>query len=321
MPSSSFQNTGSRRSRHRRLTDVYISRDSRKINQCSQDRADRPLSEPNLLSKEAIRGRLSADWADLHIHCFETTTSTSLVARTQVDDGEFPCLIVANGQTKGRGRRGKRFYSPHGIGLYFSLAFLWDRDGSEALVTTMAAVAVCRVLEETFGIVAEIKWVNDIFIDGKKIGGILTEAISMSYASKAKAIIIGIGLNLVRPGDGYPVELRDKVGALSDFLDRPSENADGIAFVEDDQGILVINRNVLVAMIVNELSKIIRALPNREYLDEYRGRCFILGKKVVIDDGRTVVPTGVSDDGALIYLDENGRECELISGEISLVSY
>jgi BirA family biotin operon repressor/biotin-[acetyl-CoA-carboxylase] ligase len=235
--------------------------------------------------------------------------------------GKLPCLITANAQTAGRGRRGKTFYSPHGVGLYFSLVFPWEREESAALVTTMAAVAVCRVLENEIGIVADIKWVNDIFLDGKKIGGILTEAIPVFDSENEKAIVLGIGINLERPEGGYPAELQERAGALSDVLDRSNVSADMTAVFVDEQADLAFNRNVLIAMMINELTKIVRALPDRDYLDEYRERCFIIGKEIFLDDGRAIVPFGISDDGALMYRDENGQNRELISGEVSLVRY
>ena len=292
----------------------YYKNDGVRNRECRQVGGSYPLSE------EAIRSRLSDDLGDLHISCFETITSTNSVARLMVG-GKLPCLITANAQTSGRGRRGKTFYSPHGVGLYFSLVFPWEREESAALVTTMAAVAVCRVLENEIGIVADIKWVNDIFLDGKKIGGILTEAIPVFDSENEKAIVLGIGINLERPEGGYPAELQERAGALSDVLDRSNVSTDMTAVFVDEQGNLVFNRSVLIAMMINELTKIVRALPNRDYLNEYRERCFIIGKEIFLDDGRAIVPSGISDDGALMYRDENGQNRELISGEVILVRY
>ena len=292
----------------------YYKNDGVRNRECRQVGGSYPLSE------EAIRSRLSDDLGDLHISCFETITSTNSVARLMVG-GKLPCLITANAQTSGRGRRGKTFYSPHGVGLYFSLVFPWEREESAALVTTMAAVAVCRVLENEIGIVADIKWVNDIFLDGKKIGGILTEAIPVFDSENEKAIVLGIGINLERPEGGYPAELQERAGALSDVLDRSNVSTDMTAVFVDEQGNLVFNRSVLIAMMINELTKIVRVLPDRDYLDEYRERCFIIGKEIFLDDGRAIVPSGISDDGALMYRDENGQNRELISGEVILVRY
>ncbi len=287
-----------------------------------QNRGYRLLGEPFLFSEDSIRNRLSPDWDGLYIRCFETITSTNLIARTVVGNGKLPCLIATNGQTAGRGRRGKSFYSPHHVGLYFSIAFPWKSDEPVSLITTMAAVAVCRVLERESGVRIDIKWVNDIFYDGRKIGGILTELIPAPDSPEGKAVVLGIGLNLERPEGGYPIELQDKIGALSDAIERGSVlNTDGNVFAKDEEGDFTFNRNVLLAMIINELTSIMHQLPSRDYLDEYRERCFIIGKEVTLDDGRTMVPTGISDDGALICRDENGQSCELISGEISLVRY
>jgi len=222
----------------------------------------RLVSEPYLFSEEALRNRLSSDWKDLYIRCFETITSTNIFARAAVSDGKLPCLIVTNGQTSGRGRRGKAFLSPYHVGLFFSLAFPWNCEESPVLVTTMSSVAVCRVLERELGVRADIKRENDIFFEDKKIGGILTEEMSDPESSEVKVIILGISMNLEHPSEDYFVELQDKAGALSDAIDRTTIDADNPVFAEDEKGNLAFNRNTLTAMMINELAKIMHELPS-----------------------------------------------------------
>lgn len=330
-----------------------------------QNRGYRLLCETLRLSEDAIRSGLTRDWhGDVFVRCYETITSTNTFAKVAAAESKLPCLIASNGQTSGRGRRGNFFHSPEGLGLYFSIAFHWGRDESPTLVTTMAAVALCRVLQRELGIHADIKWVNDIFLNGKKIGGILTEATSVLDTGQAESIIIGIGLNLERPVRGYPPELADIAGAVSDGIclaqsclsgsglitDYADDSAEreytyrtsgdspsvcgqeivhrkvlngprryfGSVFAEDERGGISFNRNALITMIANELYYIIQGLPKRDYLDEYRERCFVLGKEVLLDDGRVVTPTAISDEGALVYR-KGGRDVELTAGEVRLL--
>ena len=213
----------------------------------------------------------------------------------------FRSLICAVSQTAGRGRHGRSFYSPAGSGLYFSLAFPWQQEDSPVTLTTMAAVAVARVLEKTFGIEVGIKWVNDLFYRDKKICGILTEAVTNLESGQTLSLIVGIGINLLPPKAGFPEEIKEKAAAVTEEKDS-------------------INSSRLVAEISNELAGMIRLLPSRAYLNEYRDRCFILGRAVMLDSGKTIVPEDISEDGALIYR-ENGELIALSSGEVRIKEY
>jgi BirA family biotin operon repressor/biotin-[acetyl-CoA-carboxylase] ligase len=165
----------------------------------------------------------------------------------------------------------------------------------------MAAVAVARVLERTFGIEVGIKWVNDLFYRDKKICGILTEAVTNLESGQTLSLVVGIGINLTPPKEGFPEEIRDKAGSVTD-------------------GKGSINPNRLVAEISNEIAEMIGLLPSRSYLNEYRDRCFILGREVTLDSGKTIIPEDISDDGGLIY-HEDGQAVELSSGEVRIKEY
>ncbi|NLA71775.1 MAG: biotin--[acetyl-CoA-carboxylase] ligase [Clostridiaceae bacterium] len=246
-----------------------------------------------------IQSELSDFWDPIQVHVLEQVTSTNILAKQAIAGDVRNYLFVAESQTSGRGRRGRSFYSPKGAGLYFSLAFPWDREETPVLVTTMAAVAVCRVLERELGVDASIKWVNDLLIDGRKICGILTEAVMDRETSHVGSVVVGIGLNLVQPDDGYPKEIQEIAGAVTD-------------------GTIAVNRNQMVAQIINEIGAIIEEFPDRGYLDEYRRRCLILGREVELDSGKRIIPLEITDDGALLYR-EDGEWVVIDSGEISVV--
>ncbi|MBE0601466.1 MAG: biotin--[acetyl-CoA-carboxylase] ligase, partial [Firmicutes bacterium] len=126
------------------------------------------------LSASAIAGMLDDR---LPVYVYDTVDSTLSEAKRRYADGERRFLIAADAQTAGRGRRGRQFFSPKGTGLYLTLALpLSCAVEAAPSITAYAAVCVCRAIETLAGQQARIKWVNDVFIDGKKVCGILTEA-------------------------------------------------------------------------------------------------------------------------------------------------
>lgn len=255
------------------------------------------LPKPQGLSARAIRSFLEEGGLRLDVRVYDQVGSTNSLAKEAAGEGQS-VLIAARSQTEGRGRRGRSFFSPPDAGLYFSLSLDWGREEPPVLVTTMAAVAVARVLEERTRIRAGIKWVNDLYWEGRKICGILTEGVSQAGKNGFQSLVVGIGLNLTRPQEDYPQEIRDKAGAIGDRAG-------------------ALDRNQFIALIVRELLQMVQRLPDRSYLEDYRARCFILGRPVRLETGEMIVPYGISDDGALLYL-EGGEIRALHSGQVSI---
>lgn len=252
------------------------------------------------LSPAGIGSALSSFWKDLDVITYDQVTSTNSLAKERAGEGGS-FLLAAGEQTLGRGRRGRGFYSPPESGIYFSLAFPWKREEAPVLLTTMAAVAAARVLDRTFGKEVAIKWVNDLFLDDRKIAGILTEAVTDLETGSAVFIVLGLGINIHPPAEGFPDGLKGIAGSLLD---------DQVPF----------SRNLLIARIVNELGRIMEELPARDYLEEYKRRCFILGREILLSTGQRVTARDISDEGALIAEGGEGL-MELSSGEISLVEF
>ncbi|NLV98509.1 MAG: biotin--[acetyl-CoA-carboxylase] ligase [Clostridiaceae bacterium] len=257
-------------------------------------------AETQKLSQFGIESMLSSDWESMEVLVYEELESTNSLAKQKLGDAKS-YLISAVSQTAGRGRHGRSFYSPAGSGLYFSLAFPWRREENPVTLTTMAAVAVARVLERTFAIEIGIKWVNDLFYKDKKICGILTEAVTNLESGQTLSLVVGVGINLMPPKAGFPEEIREKA-----------------TFVTEGKG--GIDPNRLIAEISNELAGMIKVLPSRAYLNEYRDRCFILGREVTLDSGKTIIPEDISEEGALVYR-EGGQLIELSSGEVRIKEY
>lgn len=146
------------------------------------------------------------------IHRFDEVTSTQDILKELYRDGSAAegDAVLAESQTSGRGRYGRHFHSPQGSGIYVS-ALLPYRDAEH--LTVRAAAAVLRVLEETAGVKACVEWVNDVLIDGRKVAGILAEAVT-DCNGKPDAVVLGVGLNVAEPEGGYPEGIRHRAAAL-----------------------------------------------------------------------------------------------------------
>ena len=232
----------------------------------------------------------------LNIIRFSSIDSTNLEAKRQIKSGaKMPMLIIADGQTNGRGRLGRTFYSPTSTGLYMTYVYKLSGDISDNLcVTALAAVAVCSSIERLSGKSPLIKWVNDIYIDGKKVAGILTEAVIDNDGNTF--VIIGIGVNITT--EDFPLEISDIATSVGD-----------------------VDRDRLAFLIAKNLAELISALPDKTFMDYYRERSFVLGKEVqftyngVMEYGTAIA---VDDNGALKIELENSTKRLLKTGEITL---
>lgn len=215
----------------------------------------------------------------------EETDSTNRVAKELARQGApHGTAVLAERQTAGRGRLGRAFFSPEG-GLYLSVILRPQCKPEDlALMTPMAAVAVCRALEQICGISPGIKWVNDLYLGGKKLCGILCEGCG-------DAVIVGIGLNLYTPEGGFPADIP------ATALDVP------------------VGRRVLAEAIRQQL------LQPGEFLAEYRERCLLLGKTVtvhpVMGEAYAARAVEIDDRCRLVVESCRGREA-LDSGEVSV---
>ena len=229
---------------------------------------------------------------------FATIDSTNNEARRLIQNGEanaLPLVITASKQTGGRGRLGRSFYSPEDTGIYLSIVTEFPDIPPEAVaITARISVAVAEAIEEVAGIRAGIKWVNDIYIDGKKICGILTETVPNQDRRLA---IIGIGINVTTTF--FPEELRDVAGSLG-------EAACG-------------RKELLQETVIRNVLQI--AAGRRPYIDAYRARSVVLGRAVLYEYAgvrKRGTAVDIDDSGALLISCEDGSRDLLQSGEISL---
>lgn len=259
----------------------------------------------DILSAEGIRLLLPEDtfWS---ITCLDTVESTNQTAKELAQSGALHGTVVAaDGQTGGRGRFGRTFYSPRGAGVYLSAVLRPGVTAEETgMLTIGAAVAVCRAICALSPASPQIKWVNDILIGGRKVGGILTEAASGLESGMLEYAVVGIGLNYTTALEDFPPELQSTAGSLF-----PKGAPEGLG------------RNRMSAEILRQLERMAKEGLGRGCLEEYRARSAVLGKKVwVLRGGRQEEATAVEIDGRgrLVVRWKNGGTESLRSGEVSL---
>lgn len=235
----------------------------------------------------------------IEVFAFSEIDSTSSEARRCALAGQSaPALFIAESQTAGRGRMGRSFFSPKVTGLYMSLLFsLGDSLSQTVGITCAASVAAVRAIRRVAGTNTDIKWVNDIYLNGRKIAGILAESF---FVGERRFCVVGIGVNISTAETDFPIELRDRAGSLM---------ADGDI------------RIPLAEAFARELWALISALPDKSFMDEYRESSAVLGKKIVFaENGIEYRATAkkVFDDGSLEVWLDSGEVRVLSSGEISL---
>lgn len=252
----------------------------------------------DILSTGGVKAHLSDDEC-CTVKVFKSIDSTNTEAKRAVVSGLTEnAIFAADEQTAGRGRRGRNFYSPDGSGLYFSVVLHPEVELADSTaLTSAAAVAVTEALRAATKKDPKIKWVNDIFIDGRKVCGILTEAVCDFESGRVQAVIIGIGINLTTRD--FPAELENIAGSLGTRL----------------------NRCELIAQIFQKLKAICEKLPNRDFMNDYRRHSLVIGKTVTFNRNGvdyTAVAKEIADDGTLAVITDSGEEIRLNSGEISV---
>ena len=227
------------------------------------------------------------------------TSSTMTEAKDLINKGaEVPFAIVAGRQEGGRGRLGRSFFSPEG-GVYMSIVISGSSIPEPELLTTSSCLATVKAIEALSGIRCSIKWVNDIYVNRRKVVGILTEGIVNMEEGGLDKAIVGIGINLQGSSSSIPSELEKKMMYLYPEGDAPFTRAELASRVADE----------------------ILAIMGKEFISEYKSRCFMLGSEVtVIKNGkeRQAMALDVDERARLVVRYPDGRIEALSSGEVSL---
>ncbi len=261
------------------------------------------ISEPDLFSTGYLQS-LTADcripWTVQH---FSELDSTNNYAKTLASQGAPEgTVIIANHQTAGKGRLGKHFHSPEG-GLYMSLILRPSLSLDNMMAVTACTASAIHLALHDFGVTTQIKWVNDLFLNGKKICGILTEGSFNAELLTMDYLVIGAGINL-HPDPHLPDELK------SIITDIETETGQDI------------RRTVLTAAILRHLECLLSELPQHTYLPIYTEHSCTLGHHVRVQAAKgtcTALAVGFSDNAGLIVRHEDGTEEVIQTGTAQLL--
>lgn len=264
------------------------------------------LAADNLrLSVPALIPYLDSAIHPEYIHLYpsldSTNTRAKLMAQSGCPDGT---IVIAESQTGGRGRMGRTFYSPAGSGIYMSIVLRPSLTVAQSLSITIASCALIRQsIEKVTGKSSLIKWVNDLYYNEQKICGILTEAASDFETGTIDYVVVGVGINLVQPEDGFPKELSQIAGAL--FEKPPHTNL----------------RAQLTAAVINALSHLSKPIDMAVLMEDYRSHSLVIGRDVVLTQGSHQIKgcvQKIDNAGQLILKCPDSSTYTASSGEISL---
>lgn len=225
----------------------------------------------------------------IYLKCADSTND---VLKAVASERAEWTVVIAEKQTKGKGSKEREFVSPTG-GLYMSVLF-FPSEMDLGLVTPMAAVAVKRAIKEKFNLETGIKWVNDLYLNGKKICGILTEC---KTTDKGVTAIIGIGINVYRSESGYG-EYEDKAGCLCEGT---------------------IDKSMLIGLAQSVVEQLKNFKKNGGFLHEYAAASILSGKSALLSINgveKEVFIEGIASDGGLIAVSADGTRETIIDGEV-----
>lgn len=257
--------------------------------------------------KEQILSKLSDayPWAD-QFQFFDSIASTNTHLKALAKEGApYGTVLVADHQTGGRGRLGRTFLSPSGVGIYMSMLLRPNCLPGELMhLTCAAAVAMCDAVEQAAGFRPGIKWTNDLVFNHRKLAGILTE-LGLNPDGSVDFAVIGIGINCCQKKDDFPPEIQSFAGSLEMISGKP------------------IDRSLVAASMMEALWKMSTQLLTHkaDLMEQYRRDCITVGQQISLVRGDTTrhgTALNVDNDGALVVKFDRGQIEVVSSGEISI---
>ena len=265
----------------------------------------KPRLDTHGLDVKSIRAHL--DGCPWRVYLFSEVDSTNTLLKKLAKEGSpAGTVLVADRQTGGRGRLGRTFLSPGGVGVYLSALIRPDCAPTELMHLTCAvAVAMCDAVENAFGFRPRIKWTNDLVVRNKKLGGILTELGLDPKTGRVSYAVLGIGINCGQTEDDFDESIRDMATSARMVLGRPA------------------GRDLLIAEMVKALERMDRQLLSSRtaILDRYRRDCITLGREVSILRGeeiRHATALDIDAEGGLVVRYDTGETGTVTSGEVSV---
>lgn len=239
--------------------------------------------------------------------CLEEVDSTNThLNQLALQGAPHGTVVTAETQTAGRGRRGRSFHSPQGTGLYCSTLLRPSCSSAEiANLTAWVAVALSDAIAQCCNLQPEIKWTNDLVLQGKKICGILTELGLESESDSVDYVVVGCGINVNQTKADFPQEIQSMATSLAEVAGKP------------------IQRTPLCAAILTALNQMFLDFPTEKetYLNKYRNRCITLGKEIQVTQGSThyqAIAQEIDQDFRLVVQDTQGETRVLSTGEVSV---
>lgn len=241
------------------------------------------------------------------ISCYDCVESTNTLAKAMALEGAAEgTILIADRQTGGRGRLGRRFLSPAGMGIYMSVILRPNCPPAQLMHLTCAAgVAMCDAVERVTGLRPGIKWTNDLVYQNRKLAGILTELTLDGVSGNVSSAIVGIGINCCQQGRDFPPELEQIAASL--------------AMVTGKE----VCRSALAAAMIQTLFDMRNRLFDRKaaIMDTYRADCMTLGRDISLLRGEEVrhgTALDIDGDGALVVGFSDGHTETVGSGEVSV---
>lgn len=238
-------------------------------------------------------------------------------------------VIAAESQSAGRGRLGRTFYSPSKTGIYISMIYAPENGITEpAKLTAFSAVAVCRAIKKLYGIQPAIKWINDIFIGGKKVSGILTEGIMNFETARIESAVIGIGINISDNPDALPDDVKKVAGSITGgAVDSKESNVcSGAPADKQNTAGTTVTRASFASQVAGEVLQILSE-DSATVIEEYKSLSFLLGKTIkvhpIIDNPDSVYEAkavDIDDKASLVVELSDGTKKTLSSGEVTIRS-
>ena len=306
------------------------------------------LNDSDIFSPELFIKTFSSlypEFSDCHIECFKEIDSTNTYTKrllaecgnlrdssgqlTEAGRKYHRAVIVSESQTAGRGRLGRSFVSPKKTGIYISVIYA-PKGGitNPARLTASAAVGICRAIQKLSGDfpntaeLPQIKWINDIFLGGKKVCGILAEGVANFESGMIESAVVGMGINIKKNKNAFEGELSNIVGTLEEALSQTSSSDSTFS----------VSRLQVAAEIAGQVLKIFEEdasspAAHKAIIKEYKEASFLLGQELtvypLIGDEKSsykATATDIDENAGLIVTLKDGSQKTLSSGEVSLKS-
>lgn len=270
------------------------------------------VQRPRVMNGFEIGNELGTEIIGKDVIFFDTIDSTNAYAKKIASEGAAEGTVVAAGsQTGGRGRLGRKWESPPGAGIYFSVILRPKLPPEEVQIITLAAsAAVASAFYSLAGIRAGIKWPNDVLLDGKKVCGILTEM--NSEMEQVNFIVLGIGINFSQEQEDFPAELSEKATSVQAYAR------------QQDIDISELEKLDIIRAVLKELDGLyllILQKRNKDIIKCWKDYDITIGKTIRVlsgDSEYTAFVEGITDDGKLLVVSQDGGKRQVQSGEVSI---